>query len=91
LSIYNRHKLLQLLRSQLRIDWWAHHGIAHWARVRANGLVLAVLTSANRHVVELFAFFHDSRKFNEHVDDGHGARGAALAGRLKARYFGRHR
>jgi uncharacterized protein len=44
-------------------------------------------TCANRHVVELFSFFHDSRRLNEHVDDGHGARGAALASRLKGRYF----
>lgn len=84
---YNRHKLLQHLRQQFQIDWWGHHGIAHWARVRANGLMLAGQTGANRHVVELFAFFHDSRRFNEHVDDGHGARGAALARRLKGQYF----
>ncbi len=49
--------------------------------------MLTDLTGANRHVVELFAFFHDSRRINEHVDDGHGARGAALARRLKVRYF----
>lgn len=87
LSIYNRHTLLQHLRHQFQIDWWGHHGIAHWARVRANGLMLANQTGANRHVVELFAFFHDSRRLNEHVDDGHGARGAALAIRLRGRYF----
>ena len=38
-------------------------------------------------MVELFAFFHDSRRLNEHVDNGHGARGAALASHLKGRYF----
>lgn len=87
MSIYNRHTLLQYLRQQLQVDWWGHHGIAHWARVRANGLMLANQSGANRHVVELFAFFHDCRRFNEHEDDGHGARGAALASRLKVRYF----
>lgn len=55
--------------------------------MRANGLMLAELTSANRHVVELFVFFHHSRRFHDHVDDGHGARGAALASRLKGQYF----
>ena len=78
---------MEHLRYQFQIDWWGHHGIAHWARVRANGLMLAGQTGANRHVVELFSFFHDSRRFNEHVDDGHGARGAALASRLKGQYF----
>ena len=87
MAIFYRTELLAHLRQQLAIDWWGHHGIAHWARVRANGLMLAEQTGANRHVVELFAFFHDSRRLNEHVDDGHGARGAALASRLKGRYF----
>jgi uncharacterized protein len=87
LSIYNRHLLLANLRQQFQVDWWGHHGIAHWARVRANGLMLANQTGASRHVIELFAFFHDSCRFNEHVDDGHGARGAALANRLKGRCF----
>ena len=86
-GIFCRHTLLQHLRQQLDIDWWGHHGIAHWARVRANGLMLARETGANRHVVELFAFFHDSRRVNEHRDDGHGARGAALGRRLKGRHF----
>ena len=79
----NRYVLLRHLRQQFQIDWWGHHGIARWARVRANGLMLVDQTGANRHVVELFSFFHDSRRFNEHVDDGHGARGAELASRLK--------
>jgi uncharacterized protein len=87
MAIFNSHTLLLHLRQQFQIDWWGHHGIAHWARVRANGLMLAEQTGANRHVVELFAFFHDSRRVNEHVDDGHGARGAALARELKGRYF----
>jgi uncharacterized protein len=87
MTIFNRTELLAHLRQQLVIDWWGHHGIAHWARVRANGLMLADQSGANRHVVELFAFFHDSRRFNEHVDDGHGARGAALASQLKRRYI----
>lgn len=87
MSIFSRHELLKHLRHQFQIDWWGHHGIAHWARVRANGLMLAEETGANRHVVELFAYFHDSRRLNEHTDDGHGARGAALARELKGRYF----
>jgi uncharacterized protein len=87
MAIFNRSELLAHLRQQLSIDWFGHHGIAHWARVRVNGLMLATETDANPHVVELFAFFHDSRRVNEHVDDGHGTRGAALARRLKGRFF----
>lgn len=47
-----------------------------------NGLRLAPLTGADPHVVSLFAVFHDSRRMNEHRDDGHGVRGGALAQRF---------
>jgi hypothetical protein len=29
----NRYVMLRHLRQQFQIDWWGHHGIAHWARV----------------------------------------------------------
>ena len=87
MTIFNRSALLGHLRNQMSIDWFGHHGIAHWTRVRANGLMLAGDTGAIVHVVELFAFFHDSRRVNEHVDHGHGARGAVLARQLKGRFF----
>lgn len=87
LAIFNHQNLLRHLRQQFQIDWWGHHGIAHWARVRANGLMLASQTDANRHVVELFAYFHDSRRINEHQDEGHGVSGAQLAKHLKGKFF----
>ncbi len=83
----DRRRLVAHLHAQFCIDWQGHHGIPHWARVRHNGLLLARETGADAHVVELFAFFHDSRRFNEHEDDGHGARGAALAQQLEGRFF----
>ena len=86
-SNFNRRTLLLHLRQQFKIDWWGHHGIAHWSRVRANGLMLANHTGANSHVVELFAFFHDSRRINEHQDEGHGVGGAQLARHLKGKFF----
>ncbi len=79
--------LIGHLRSQFLINWQGYHGIAHWARVRVNGLMLARETGANPHVVELFAWFHDSRRFNEHEDSGHGNRGADLACKLRGQYF----
>ncbi len=79
--------LLAYLKSQFKIDWLGHHGVPHWARVRANGLMLASETGASKHVVELFAYFHDSRRINEHQDHGHGKRGAILAQQLRGRFF----
>jgi uncharacterized protein len=83
----NKRELLPFLRAQFRVDWKGHHGIAHWARVRVNGLLLAQETRANAHVVELFSFFHDARRLNEHRDDGHGFRGFELAQELRDRFF----
>lgn len=83
----DRRGLIRHLRAQFSIDWRGHHGISHWARVRVNGLTLARLNGANAHVVELFAFFHDARRQNEHTDDGHGSRGAALARQLQGQLF----
>jgi uncharacterized protein len=60
------------------------HGLSHWARVLETGLRLADETGANRRVVSLFAVFHDARRRNEEIDDGHGGRGATLARELRA-------
>jgi uncharacterized protein len=63
------------------------HGVVHWARVLENGLRLAEMTGANEQVVTLFALFHDSRRINEKLDEGHGLRGGELARTLRTRLF----
>jgi len=64
-----------------------HHGVVHWARVLENGLRIAERTGANSRVVTLFALFHDSRRENEGVDPGHGARGGELALATRSRWY----
>lgn len=59
------------------------HGVVHWARVFENGLRIAEINGADKDVVTLFALFHDSRRVNESLDDGHGLRGAKLARALR--------
>jgi uncharacterized protein len=59
------------------------HGVLHWARVLENGLRLAETTGADIEVVTLFALFHDSRRFSENRDPGHGLRGGELARSLR--------
>jgi len=59
------------------------HGVVHWARVLENGLRVADGNGADREVVALFALFHDSRRINEHRDDGHGLRGGEFARSLR--------
>ncbi|HWG86125.1 MAG TPA: HD domain-containing protein [Deinococcales bacterium] len=63
------------------------HGPDHWARVERIGLRLAESCGADRTVVRLFALFHDSRRENDHRDDGHGWRGARLAESLRGKLF----
>ena len=79
--------LIRYLRDQFCLDWHGIHGIRHWSRVRYNGLLMARENDASVHVVELFAFFHDARRFNDHRDPEHGIRGAELAWQLKDRFF----
>jgi uncharacterized protein len=83
----DRSGLIAHLRSQFLLSWHGHHGIGHWVRVRANGLMLAKETGANLHVVELFAFIHDARRKSEGEDHSHGSRAGALAVELRGQYF----
>lgn len=64
---------------EFALDPKGDHGTAHWMRVRANGLRLAMETGANTRVVEFFALFHDSKRQNEYRDPEHGKRGAENA------------
>ena len=50
-------ELVQVLLRQFALARDDEHGVAHWARVLENGLLLASLTGARRSVVELFAVF----------------------------------
>lgn len=72
------NRLVRFLRERFRLDWRGIHGASHWARVRANGLVLAERTGADPIVVELFAVLHDVCRQNDGTDHGHGARSAEL-------------
>jgi uncharacterized protein len=77
--------LLEWLHECFALDWRGIHGVPHWARVRHNGLVLAEKTKGSRRVVSLFAFLHDSCRWDDQADVHHGARAAALVGELRDR------
>lgn len=72
-------KLITFLRGHFALEWNGIHGAPHWARVRENGLRLADASGADKHVVEAFAFIHDSCRLNDGQDPDHGIRSAALA------------
>ena len=80
--------LLRLLRAQFKLDWFGIHGLPHWARVRANGLRLARASGANPRVVELFAFLHDSQRWDDGFDPRHGKRAGDFVRDLGAEFLG---
>jgi uncharacterized protein len=64
------------------------HGEYHWRRVATNGLDLAAEVGADPLLVVLFGIFHDSMRYGDGPEDGHGRRGGALARRLNAELLG---
>jgi uncharacterized protein len=87
---FTHDRILAILRAvhrQYQLSWTGLHGVRHWARVMENGLRVASETGADREVVALFALFHDARRVNDHIDRGHGQRGADLAVSMQGRLF----
>jgi len=41
---------------------------------RVNGLKIAQINGANKHVIELFSFLHDVKRQDEYTDPDHGLR-----------------
>ena len=83
----NIEPLIKEVHNEFVLSTNSIHGISHWARVLENGLLLSKSTGANIKVITLFAVFHDSRRVNESVDDGHGLRGSEYAKKLRNQYF----
>lgn len=79
--------LIRVIQQGYAINWNGIHGISHFQRVRENGLKLSGLTGANPSVVELFAFFHDSKRINDAGDPGHGSRAAEFVRKLNGSAF----
>ena len=76
-------ELVEAIRKAYALDWGGMHGMAHWLRVRENGLRLAELTGADRQVVKLFAFIHDAKRLTDWPDPEHGRRAAEFAETLR--------
>lgn len=85
--VFDRKGLLDEVLSQFRISKDGVHGPNHWARVRHHGLNIGTDVGADLLVIELFAFLHDSQRFDEHVDQHHGERAAEYAASMNHRYF----
>lgn len=83
----NLKPLIKAILAQYKLDPQGLHGLPHWERVLQNGLRLAEHTGADSTVITLFAYFHDACRGNEWKDPEHGVRGAALAQKLRGKFF----
>jgi uncharacterized protein len=83
----DKSALVRLLKAEFRLDWGGIHGVPHWARVRHNGLLLARETGARADVVECFALLHDSQRFHDGSDRGHGARAASFVRHIQGEWL----
>ena len=80
-DLFLTHALAHVARRAMRP--WGLHGVAHWWRVRHNGLLVAQHTGADTRVVRLFAIIHDSFREDDRRDPLHGERAAAWIARVR--------
>ena len=68
-------ELMDYIKAHYALNWKnSYHGIGHWRRVEHNGLMVAESNDADKIVVSLFAYTHDSCRRNEMRDQDHGYR-----------------
>lgn len=77
--------MLTRIKSRFALDWWGHHGVRHWARVRGNARIIAKhVDGVDTQVTDLFAVLHDAWRADEFEDPGHGGRAMAWVRRTHA-------
>ncbi len=69
-------KIIKKIKLGLSISSDSIHAESHWERVAAFGKYIAEKEKLNKHLIRLFAYFHDSKRFNDSVDPKHGPRAA---------------
>jgi uncharacterized protein len=77
-----RQQLVDLVREQFNLDFEGRHGIGHWDHVAQIGEYLVPNTGADPVVVYLFAYLHDSQRYNEANDPEHGRRAGKYVQKL---------
>ncbi len=69
-------KIIKKIKQGLHISADSIHAENHWERVAAFGEYIAEKEKLNKHLIRLFAYFHDSKRFNDGTDPKHGPRAA---------------
>ena len=84
---YLRTEMIEYIKNQFKINWNGLHGANHWARVLHHGKYIAKRRNADLLVVELFAFLHDSCRWDDGRDLKHGERGAEFVYGINGKFF----
>jgi uncharacterized protein len=84
---YDRSGLIDLIKTEFKLDWHGIHGANHWARVLRHGRTIGELRKADLIVVELFGFLHDSCRWSDGRDLKHGERAAEFAHGIHGDYY----
>ena len=74
-----RKDLIEKLKKESKLFHSPIHGLKHWKTVEKNGLYLSQFNDGDPKVISCFAYFHDSMRVNEYIDNGHGLRDAKYA------------
>lgn len=87
MNFITKYRLKKYLTKHYQLSLDSVHGPAHWKKVEQIGLTLADENGADKKVVSLFAWLHDSCRENEFTDPKHGPRAAELASSLRGKLF----
>jgi uncharacterized protein len=69
-------KIIKKIKQELKISPDSIHAETHWNRVASFGEYIAKQEELNAHLIILFAYFHDSKRYNDSYDPEHGPRAA---------------
>ncbi|MCP3900702.1 MAG: hypothetical protein GY707_13420 [Desulfobacteraceae bacterium] len=69
-------KIIKKIKQGLHVPSGSIHAESHWNRVAAFGELIAEKEKLNKHLIKLFAYFHDSKRFTDGTDPNHGHRAA---------------
>ena len=71
--------MIEYIKVKARLSNSPIHGIRHWKNVEKMGMYLCERNNADREVVKMFAYIHDSGGVNEDEDFEHGKRSVEIA------------
>jgi uncharacterized protein len=79
----NIQHIIELAKKEFIMEDHSIHGFEHWEEVEKNAIMLANQPGVDLTVVRLFAYIHDCRRQDDHIDPEHGQRSAQFVLELK--------